>query len=116
MAWPSTQPAAELLSPRFRCVWGGRRTRPPQFHPDDIGAIIRAVADILIRDLPDHVIAAIDATARRLGLSRNEYLRRRLAGTEDKALPVSVTADDLARSAATFSDLLDPGVMTRAWS
>jgi hypothetical protein len=82
----------------------------------DISAIMDGVADILIRDLPDHVVAAIDANARRLGLSRNEYLRRRLAGTEDKAVPVSVTADDLARSAATFSDLLDPDVMTQAWS
>lgn len=28
--------------------------------------------DVLIRDLPDHVVAAIDANAQRLGLSRNE--------------------------------------------
>ena len=37
-----------------------------------------SVPDILIRDLPDHVVAAIDANAQRLGLSRNEYLRRQL--------------------------------------
>lgn len=74
------------------------------------------MADILIRDLPEHVVAAIDASAQRLGLSRNEYLRRRLAGTEGRAEPVRVTVDDLARSAATFADLLDPELMARAWS
>ncbi len=35
--------------------------------------------DLLIRDVPDDVIAALDAHARRLGLSRSEYVRRRLA-------------------------------------
>ena len=32
--------------------------------------------DILIRDLPDDLVAAIDANARRAGLSRTEYIRR----------------------------------------
>ncbi len=36
------------------------------------------MADILIRDVPDDVIAALDARAGRLGLSRSEYVRRRL--------------------------------------
>jgi Ribbon-helix-helix protein, copG family len=35
--------------------------------------------DVLIRDVPDDVIAALDAHAGRLGLSRSEYVRRRLA-------------------------------------
>jgi hypothetical protein len=37
------------------------------------------VSDLLIRDVPDDVVAVIDARASRLGLSRTEYLRRRLA-------------------------------------
>jgi hypothetical protein len=72
------------------------------------------MTDMLIRDVPDDVIAAIDAHAGRLGLSRSEYVRRRLA--QDAAasgLPVSVP--DLTRFADVFSDLADPEVMARAW-
>jgi Ribbon-helix-helix protein, copG family len=36
------------------------------------------VTDILIREVPPEVVAAVDAHAARLGLSRTEYLRRRL--------------------------------------
>jgi hypothetical protein len=72
------------------------------------------VPDILIRDLPDHVVAAIDANAQRLGLSRNEYLRRQLATESGPHTAVSV--DDLRRSAAVFADLDDPDVMGGAWS
>lgn len=70
--------------------------------------------DILIRDLPEHVVAAIDANARRLGLSRNEYLRRQL-GTEPRPHG-AVTVADLKRSAEVFADLNDPDVMSGAWS
>jgi hypothetical protein len=42
------------------------------------------VSDVLIRDVPDDVIAAIDANARRSGLSRSEYLRRALARSVDR--------------------------------
>ena len=43
------------------------------------------VTDVLIRDVPDDVIAAVDAHTGRLGLSRSEYVRRRLA--QDAATP-----------------------------
>ena len=43
------------------------------------------MTDMLIRDVPDDVIAALDAHAGRLGLSRSEYVRRRLA--QDAAVP-----------------------------
>lgn len=73
------------------------------------------MADILIRDLPDDVVAAIDAKARRAGLSRSEYIRRALAREgNDSAGDVSV--DDLAVFADTFADLDDPEVIGRAWS
>jgi hypothetical protein len=43
------------------------------------------MTDVLIRDIPDEVIAGLDAHAGRLGLSRSEYVRRRLA--QDAARP-----------------------------
>ena len=45
------------------------------------------MTDMLIRDVPDDVVAAVDAHAARLGLSRSEYVRRRLA--QDAAVPGS---------------------------
>jgi len=72
------------------------------------------VTDILIRDVPDDVIAAIDANAHRVGLSRTEYLRRTLA-REQATTTAKVGVTDLARFADIFADLDDPGIMTRAW-
>jgi plasmid stability protein len=37
------------------------------------------VTDVLVRDVPEDVVAAVNARAARLGLSRREDLRRRLA-------------------------------------
>jgi plasmid stability protein len=72
------------------------------------------MTDMLIRDVPDDVIAALEAHARRLGLSRTEYIRRRLA--QDAAVSGSpVRTQDLARFADSFRDLADPDVMSRAW-
>jgi hypothetical protein len=72
------------------------------------------MTDILIRDVPDEVIVAVDARAGRLGLSRSEYVRRRLA--QDAATAgTAVTTKDLARFAEVFADLDDPAVMSRAW-
>ena len=72
------------------------------------------MTDVLIRDVPDDVIAALDAHAGRLGLSRSEYVRRRLAQDATTAgAPVGV--EDLARFADTFGDLADPDVMSQAW-
>jgi plasmid stability protein len=72
------------------------------------------MTDMLIRDVPDDVIAALDNHANRLGLSRSEYVRRRLAqdATTSDA-PVEVA--DLSRFARTFGDLADPDVMSQAW-
>ena len=72
------------------------------------------MTDMLIRDVPDDVIAALDAHAGRLGLSRSEYVRRRLA--QDAAQPGSpVSVQDLARFTEVFGDLADPDVMSQAW-
>ena len=72
------------------------------------------MTDVLIRDVPEEVVAAIEAKARRLGLSRTEYLRRqmlRVATSTD----APVTAASLQRFNQLFSDLGDPEVMRGAW-
>ncbi|MPY91982.1 MAG: ribbon-helix-helix protein, CopG family [Acidimicrobiia bacterium] len=71
------------------------------------------MADILIRDVPEHVVAALDERARKLGLSRSEFLRRQLSA---EAQRTAVTVEDLAGFAETFADLADPAVMGGAWS
>lgn len=73
------------------------------------------MTDILIRDVPDEVLAAIDAKAKRVGLSRTAYLRRALE--RERVLdagPVSV--EQLERVAKLAADLDDPDVMSDAWS
>ena len=45
----------------------------------DIRGFIVVMSDVLIRDIPDDVLAGLDARAAELGLSRVEYIRRRLA-------------------------------------
>ena len=73
------------------------------------------MTDILIRDVPDEVLAAIDAKAKRVGLSRTEYLRRALERERTQADgPVDV--DQLAELAGLVQDLDNPDVMTDAWS
>jgi hypothetical protein len=73
------------------------------------------MTDILIRDIPDDVLAAIDRKAQRAGLSRTEYLRRALA-RERNDINADVTVDDLTRFAHTFADLDDSAVMDGAWT
>ena len=71
--------------------------------------------DVLIRDLPDDVLAAIDAKARRVGLSRTEYIRRALS-RERGGTAEDVSVKDLTVFADTFNDLADAEVMRQAWS
>lgn len=72
------------------------------------------MVDVLVRDVPEEVLAVLDARAGRLGLSRTEYLRRRLA-QEAAAGEGSVSVEDLSWFAQTFADLADPEVLSRAW-
>lgn len=71
------------------------------------------MSDMLIRDIPEDVLTAIDAKASKLGISRAEYVRRRLA--QDASATVSVSVADLHRFGRTFADLADPSVMSGAW-
>lgn len=50
-----------------------------------------------------------------LGLSRNEFLRRKLEGEAAPRARVHVTQADWHRSAELFADLADPDVMDDAW-
>jgi hypothetical protein len=60
--------------------------------------------DLLIRDVPDDVLAALEAHARRLGLSRAEYVRRKLTQVAAAAdSPVS-TGDTLPPADSAFID------------
>ena len=71
-------------------------------------------ADIVIRDVPEGLVAALSARAQRLGLSLDEYARRRLA--QDVAnLRSPVEVADLTRFAVAFADLGDRDVMSQAW-
>lgn len=73
------------------------------------------MTDILIRDVPDEVLAAIDAKAARLGLSRAAYLRRTLE-RERVTDHGPVTVAQLATAAQLATDLDDTDVMSQAWS
>ncbi|MDY6811968.1 antitoxin [Gordonia sp. HNM0687] len=72
------------------------------------------MSDILIRDVPDDVLAAIDARAAQLGLSRTQYLRRKLA--QDAQVEAGeVTVDDLRSFGSRFANLADDELMSDAW-
>lgn len=73
--------------------------------------IIDSVPDILIRDVPDDVVAALDANAKSAGQTRAEYLRRLLAEQQGPEL----TREQLTRFTERTADLADPEVMAAAW-
>ena len=72
------------------------------------------MADVLIRDVPDAVLAGVDAHAARLGLSRAEYIRRRLAA-DSATSNAPVSAESLRKFGDRFADLGDQEVMDAAW-
>lgn len=72
------------------------------------------MSDVLIRDIPDDVLAGLDARAAELGLSRVEYIRRRLA--QDAGMTrVAVSRDDLRRLGQAIAGLADEELMRGAW-
>jgi plasmid stability protein len=70
--------------------------------------------NLLIRDIPDDVVVALDAEAGRLGLSRSEYLRRMLTQASARVGSV-VTVENLAHFESAFAGLSDPELMHEAW-
>ena len=73
------------------------------------------MTDILIPDIPDVVIAAIDAKAHQSGISRSEYLRRILA-REHNADTSKADIESLELLAVRIRDIANPVVMRQAWS
>lgn len=73
------------------------------------------MTDVLIRNVPDDDLARIDEQASRLGLSRSEYLRRRIMQDAARS-EAHLTVADLQRAATLSQDLLDDSVMRDAWS
>jgi plasmid stability protein len=72
------------------------------------------VSDILIRDVPDDVLSAIDSRAAKLGISRSEYVRRRLA--QDAVVAgATVSVAELRAFGREFAGLADADVMIKAW-
>ncbi len=59
------------------------------------------MATLLIRNISDKTIAALDATAQAQGLSREEYVRRRL----DLWAKQHATADEVTTTLAVLDDL-----------
>lgn len=72
------------------------------------------MADVLIRNIPEDTLAVVDENARRVGLSRSEYLRRAIE--RDHARRGSVTLESFALLSELCADLTDPEVMREAWS
>jgi plasmid stability protein len=75
---------------------------------------VRSVSDILIRDVPDDVLSAIDSRAARLGISRSEYVRRRLA-QDAVGASARVSVADLRAFGREFAGLADADAMIKAW-
>ena len=71
--------------------------------------------DLLIRDFPTEDLDLLDEQARRLRLSRVEYLRRQLHQTA-RRLDSEVTVADLSELAVLIGDLCDESLMGQAWS
>lgn len=72
------------------------------------------MTDVLIRDVPEDVLTGIDARAADMGLSRVEYIRRRLA-QDAGAARLHVTRDDLERLGQELTNLADEELMREAW-
>jgi hypothetical protein len=73
------------------------------------------MTDVLIRNVPEEDLMRIDEQAARLGLSRSEYLRRRIL-SEASRTGFTVERADLDRFAALSEDLVDDDVMRSAWT
>jgi hypothetical protein len=70
--------------------------------------------NVLVRDIPQEALDRLDARARALGLSRQDFLRRQLL-QEARLTPVAVTAADLDGFSERFADLADEEIMRGAW-
>ncbi len=70
--------------------------------------------DLLIRNVEDDDVKAIDALAARMGISRAELLRREAHNLARRG-NVPMRRSDLDTSTALFADVLDEEIMEQAW-
>jgi len=71
--------------------------------------------DILIRGISDAAVKQLDSEAAEVGLSRNEYLRRKIENSAEPEPRKKITAEDWARTARVHADLSDEELMRTAW-
>lgn len=71
------------------------------------------MADVLVRDIPDPIVSAIDAQAEQAGVSRVEFLRRLIA--EQARRPHAVGTIDWSWFVEATADLADPDIRRQAW-
>lgn len=74
------------------------------------------MSDILVRGVAEATVTEIDRQAAQQGLSRAEYLRRRLDAEYHTQPESAVTAADWQRFHDATADLDDPDVMAGAWA
>ena len=79
----------------------------------DGGALTRTLLSYVC-DIPDEVLAGLDVRAAELGLSRVEYIRRRLA-QDARMTRVAVTRGDLHRLGQAVAGLADEELMRGVW-
>jgi hypothetical protein len=72
------------------------------------------MTDLLIRNVDPETVSRIEADAARLGLSREEYLRREV-GRLGREVPRQTTVEDLNRFGERFAGLGDETLMRQAW-
>lgn len=70
--------------------------------------------NVLIRGLSDSAVERIDAEASALGLSRNEFLCRKLEGNSPRVAEATMD-ENWRRAGEIFADLADSDVMAGAW-
>lgn len=70
--------------------------------------------NLLLRNVPAGVVAALDAGATRLGISRNEFILRRL-GQELRQSHGLVTEEHLQNLLQLLPDLADVDLMDAGW-
>jgi len=71
--------------------------------------------NLLVRGLNEETVSEIDRAAESLGISRNEFLRRKLVEQFPGSTKRRLTREDFLRAAEASKDLLDDEVMAGAW-
>jgi hypothetical protein len=71
------------------------------------------MVDVLVRNIPDPIVSAIDAQAEQAGVSRVEFLRRVI--TEQARRHHNLGPIDWSWFAEATTDLADPDLRRQAW-